>query len=210
MPRRVLILGATGLVGSELVAQLLEDPDVSEVITVGRRRPAGESPKLHPHVFALEDMRKHSDIFGVDQLFCALGTTIRKAGSQQEFRRIDHDLPLDAARLGLERGARHFLLVSSLGADSSSRIFYNRVKGELEDHVRALAYPTVTIARPSLLLGPREERRRGEDFGKKMGWLFPPKYRPIEGRDVARALVRAAREDRPGVRILESREMRGA
>ena len=210
MPRRVLVLGATGLVGSELVAQLLADPDVGEVITAGRRRPAGESPKLHPHVFQLEDMRKHSDIFGVDQLFCALGTTIKKAGSQQEFRRVDHDLPLDAARLGLERGARHFLLVSSLGADSGSRVFYSRVKGELEDHVRELGYPGLTLARPSVLLGPRQEHRPGEEFAKKIGWIFPAKYRPIEARDVARALVRAAAEDRPGVRILESREMRGA
>lgn len=207
MTRRVLVLGATGLVGRELVAQLLADDDVGEVLAIGRRRPEGISPKLHPHVFPLEEMRRHSDLFGADQMFCALGTTIRKAGSQAEFRRVDHDLPLEAARLALERGTRHFLLVSAIGADRRSRIFYNRVKGELEDDLRALGYPSLTIARPSLLLGPRQERRFGEEVAKRFGWLMPPKYKPIEASDVAAALIAASREEQRGVRILESAGM---
>lgn len=205
--RRVIVLGATGLVGRELIQQLLADDDVSEVVAIGRRRPEGNSPKLHPHVFPLEEMRRHSDIFGADQLFCALGTTIKKAGSQAEFRRIDHDIPLEAARLALERGTRHFLLVSAMGANSRSRIFYNRVKGELEDDLRSLGFPSLTIARPSLLLGPREERRLGEEIAKRFGWLMRGKYRPIEARDVAHALLSAARADSPGVQILESAVM---
>ncbi|HKR66829.1 MAG TPA: NAD(P)H-binding protein [Thermoanaerobaculia bacterium] len=206
--RRVLLLGATGLVGRELLTQLLADSDVSEVRVVARRATGTRNAKLIEHVFDLAEMEQHADVFAVDQIFCALGTTIKVAGSQERFRFVDHDLPLTAARLGLAQGARHYLLVSALGASRTSRVFYNRVKGELEDDLRALGYRSLTIAQPSLLLGPRTERRLGEEIAKRFGWLTPPKYRPIEGADVARALVDAARRDEPGVRVLESRAMR--
>jgi uncharacterized protein YbjT (DUF2867 family) len=205
--RRVLLLGATGLVGSELLTRLLDDPEVSEVRVVARRPTARQHAKLAEHVFELGEMERHADLFAADQIFCALGTTIKVAGSQERFRFVDHDLPLLAARLGLAKNARHSLLVSALGANARSRVFYNRVKGELENAVRALGYRAVTIARPSLLVGPRAERRFGEEVGKRLGWLMPAKYAPIEGADVARALVEAARRDEAGVRILESREM---
>lgn len=113
-----------------------------------------------------------------------------------------------AARLGLTQGAHHYLLVSALGASSQSRVFYNRVKGELEEKLTALRYPSLTMARPSLLLGPRPERRLGEEMAKRLGWLMPPKYRAIEALAVARALVDAARADIPGIHILENRDMR--
>lgn len=205
--RRVLLLGATGLVGSELLAQLFADRSISQIVTISRR-PLPNS-RVESHVFPLEEMHAYPDLFETDEIFCALGTTIKKAGSREEFRRIDHDLPLEAADLGRQHGASQFLLVSALGADSSSRIFYNRVKGELEDDLRNLGYPSITMARPSLLLGPRSERRPGEEIAKKLSWLTPSRYQPIEASAVARALVDAAREGRPGVRILESREMRG-
>jgi len=108
------------------------------------------------------------------------------------------------ARLALEGGARHFLLVSALGADPESRVFYSRVKGELERAVLALGYPGVTIVRPSLLLGDRQEFRLGEEIAKRFAWATPRTYRPVEARDVAATLVDAAREDRPGPRIIES------
>jgi uncharacterized protein YbjT (DUF2867 family) len=202
MTRRVLLLGATGLVGGELLRLLADEPTVGK-LTVLSRRPLPPDPRIEQHEFTFDPA-----FFAVDQIFCALGTTIAKAGSQEEFRRIDHDLPLAAARLGLDRGAQHFLLVSALGANRRSRVFYNRVKGEVEEAIIALGYRSVTIARPSLLLGPRAERRRGEEIAKRFGWLMPPKYRPIEAADVARALAAAARVDEPGLHVVESKEMR--
>jgi uncharacterized protein YbjT (DUF2867 family) len=136
-----------------------------------------------------------------------LGTTIRKAGSQQAFRTVDFAYPAEIARLGLERGAHHFLLVSALGADARSRVFYNRVKGELENAVLALPYRAHTIVRPSLLLGEREETRLGEKIGERLAFLAPRKYKPVHARDVAWTLVNAAAEDRAGVNVIESQRL---
>ncbi|HEX7150763.1 MAG TPA: oxidoreductase [Thermoanaerobaculia bacterium] len=206
--RRVLLLGSTGLVGRELLTMLLDDPTISHVTTIVRRASGVPHPKLAEHVIPMTELDRHASLFAVDQIFCALGTTIKVAGSQEAFRFVDHDLPVTAARLGRANGATHYLLVSALGANASSRIFYNRVKGETERDVIAAGFPSVTIAQPSLLLGDRKERRLGEDLAKPFGWLMPPKYKPIHVRDVARALVEAARVNAPGVRVLESREMR--
>lgn len=205
--RRVLLLGATGLVGSELLKLLAADAEV-ERITVIARRAVDAHAKVDVQLIDFGDMDRYPDLFAVDQIFCALGTTIRKAGSEREFRKIDHDFPLMAARLGVARGARHYLLVSSMGADSGSRVFYTRVKGETENGLLGAGFRSVTIARPSLLLGPRAEYRRGEEIAKRFGWLMPAAFKPIEARDVAVALVESARVDAPGVHILESRTMR--
>jgi uncharacterized protein YbjT (DUF2867 family) len=153
-------------------------------------------------------MDRHPEAFAVDAVLCALGTTIRLAKTKERFRHVDHDLPLAAARLGLERGATHYLLVSSLGANPASLIFYNRVKGEVERDLTALPYPRITIARPSLLLGPRKEHRLGEQLASRLGWLMPERARPIEARDVARALVALTKRTDRGVRIVESRELK--
>jgi uncharacterized protein YbjT (DUF2867 family) len=206
--RRVLLVGATGLVGRELLGQLLEDPDVAEVVALVRRPSGVNHPKLTERIGSLEDPSASLGERKVDQVFCALGTTIKEAGSQERFREVDFDYPMAAARYGRGSGATHYLLVSALGADSHSRVFYNRVKGEVEHAVSSAGFRSVTIARPSLLLGPRPRKRTGEELAKKFGWLVPAKYKPIEARDVARALVEAARRDEPGVRVLESREMR--
>ncbi len=206
--REVALLGATGLVGSELLRQLLEDEGVERVV-VATRRPTGiRHPRLDERVFPLEEMEGHADACAVGQIFCALGTTIRTAGSKERFREVDHDFPLAAARLGLGKGAQHFLLVSALGADARSFFFYNRVKGRLEDDLRSLGYPRLTLARPSLLLGERRERRLGEQVGARLAFLVPGPWAPIPAAVVARALVALAREDALGVRVIESGEMR--
>jgi uncharacterized protein YbjT (DUF2867 family) len=204
--RNVLLLGATGLVGRELLKLLLADDGVARLTVLARRPTGANHAKLDEHVIELSAMREEH-FAGVDQIFCALGTTIRTAGSEEQFRVVDHDLPLLAARVGLGAGARHFLLVSALGAKRNSRFFYNRVKGEVEDGLLALGYPSVTIARPSLLLGARAEFRLGERLAARLGWIMPLRTKPIQGRDVAAALVRAAAEDAKGARTLESREM---
>ena len=206
----LLVVGATGLVGRECVRQALDDPAVARVVVLARRplESAPPSAKLEAHVVDFERLDDRAPLFAVDAIICALGTTIRQAGSQARFRRVDFDYPLAVARLGLEQGARHFLLVSSLGASSRSRVFYSRVKGELEDAVLALPYRAVTIVRPSLLLGARAESRLGEEIAKRLAPLVPGRYKPVPAAAVAAALVRAAREDRPGHRIVESPEIR--
>ena len=207
-PRHAVLLGATGLVGRELLRQLLGD-DTFEGVRVIARKPTGEThPRLEEHVLELGEMHGQPRLFETDAIFCALGTTIKTAGSQERFRVVDYDYPLMAARLGKQQGAKHYLLVSALGANARSRIFYNRVKGEVERDLLALNYPRTTIARPSLLLGDRQEVRAGERVFSHLGWLMPPAYKPIHARDVAGALIEAARAQESGVQILESRAMR--
>lgn len=135
---------------------------------------------------------------------------MRQAGSQEAFRRVDFEYPLAVARAGLAGGARHFLLVTAVGSTAKSRFFYNRVKGELEDAVIALGFRSVTIARPSLIVGYREERRLGEQVAGVLGLIAPPSWRPVEAAAVARALVAAAQQDRPGVQIMENPALRAA
>jgi uncharacterized protein YbjT (DUF2867 family) len=144
----------------------------------------------------------------IDTIFCALGTTMKVAGTKEAFRFVDHDLPLLAARLGLAHGATHYLLVSSLGANAHARNFYTRVKGEVEDGLKAIPYRTLTIVRPSFLLGARKEFRLGERIVAALRFLFPSRLKPIEAHTVARALLALSKQMEPGVRIVESRELR--
>src|SRR5262249_18303925 len=206
--RSVLLLGATGLVGGELLRQLLADPTVGRVVALTRRPlEIGGSVKLSNEIVDFNGLADHADLFAVDQIVCALGTTIKQAGSQDAFRHVDFEIPLAAARLGLEHGAKDFLLVSALGASARSRVFYNRVKGELEDALRTLPFRSLTIARPSLLIGPRPKGRGGEEAGRRLGWLAPGRYRPVRASRVAAALVAAACRPEPGMRIIESNEI---
>ncbi len=208
--KSVLIIGATGLVGGECVREFAKHPAFERVVVLTRRPlPLGmRIPKVHEHVVDFDSLEDHADLFSVTHVLSALGTTIRNAGSKIRFRQVDHDYVVAAARLGAQQGAQHFLLVSSLGADSLSRVFYSRVKGEVEAAVAALSYRSVTIARPSLLLGERHEFRLGEIVTKPLAFLAPAKYRPVHARDVAGVLLQAAVLDQPGTRIIESRDIR--
>lgn len=206
--RSVLVVGATGLVGAETVRQLAADDTVKRVVVAARRIPDGLPAKVEAHVVDFDRLNEHETLFAVDQIFCALGTTIKQAGSQAAFRKVDFEYPLTIARLGLKNGARHFLLVSALGANPESGIFYNRVKGELEDQLRSLGYRAVTIVRPSLLIGARREFRLLERIGAVIGEVVPGRYRPVHAEAVARSLVTAARIDAPGLHIIESEEIR--
>lgn len=194
---------------------MLPDPEIARVVVVTRRplSPAVHSPKIELHVIDFERLAEHGAALSADAVICALGTTIKDAGSRERFRRVDLEYPLTIARIAREHGASHFLLVSALGADAQSRVFYNRVKGELETAVLALGYPRVTIVRPSLLLGRRTPARLGEEVAKRvvrwLGPVVPRRLRPVEARRVAEALVREARERAPGIRIIESAELRG-
>jgi uncharacterized protein YbjT (DUF2867 family) len=204
----IALLGATGLVGRNCLELLVGDRAFERIVVVARRR-FGEAtaPRVEGHLINFDELEAHADIFAVDQLMCAIGTTIKTAGSKERFRAVDYDIPLAAARMALKKGARHFLLVSSIGATASSRFFYLRVKGELEDALRTLGFRSVTIVRPSVLLGERGDVRFGEELAKRFGSLVPGKWKPVQARDVAQVLVRAAKEDEPGMRILESNEI---
>ena len=212
MAKRIaLVAGATGLVGQECLRLLAKDVGVEEVRALVRRPLPTETQALGVRecITDFDRLDGHPGWFQVDWVFCALGTTIRQAGSRAAFRRVDFDYPLGVAKAARAAGARHFLLVSAAGADDRSSIFYNRVKGELEEAVGLLGYPSLTIARPSLLLGDRSPPRLGEEIGKRLAWLFPPRWRPVQAGQVAAALVRAAQADEPGRRILDNTALRG-
>jgi uncharacterized protein YbjT (DUF2867 family) len=192
---------------------LLADSGFGRIVVVTRRplSPDVRSPKLATHVVDFDHLNEYDELFNVDAIICALGTTIRQAGSRTRFRTVDFDYPLAFARLGRRHGCKHFLVVTALGANTRSRYFYNRVKGELEDSLRGLDYPRLTIVRPSLLLGPRAELRLGEEVAKRvtrwLGPLVPRAFKPVEARAVAQTLVRAARDHGSGEQVIESGEI---
>jgi uncharacterized protein YbjT (DUF2867 family) len=208
--KTVLLLGATGLVGGHILKRLSEHEYCGRVVALTRSAIDGADAisKLDARIIDFERPDDWRDQVAADQTFCALGTTIRKAGSRDAFRRVDFEYPLTVARAALHGGCRHFLLVSAMGADPNSRAFYNRVKGQLEAAILGLGFDRVSIFRPSLLLGDRREFRPGEAVGQVLGrWLrfaIPDRYRPIHARTVAAAMVRVAVEDPPGNRTLAS------
>jgi uncharacterized protein YbjT (DUF2867 family) len=211
---RALLLGATGLVGGNVLDLLLNDPAYGRVVVLGRRPVDRRHPRLEQHVAELGRLDEHAGHFAVDDVFCCLGTTIRAAGSQEAFRRVDHDYVVGAARVAAAAGARRYLLVTAAGADSGSRFFYNRVKGDAEAGVRAQPFQGVVILRPSLILGPRAERRAAEALAQRVApalgaLLIGPlrRYRAVEAKTVARAMVRLAKERPRGVRVVESEEI---
>lgn len=206
----VLVAGGTGLVGRELVRLLARDNWISEVRVLARRPLPAElsQERVTELIVDFDHLQEKPEWFAVDAVFSALGTTIKKAGSQAAFRKVDFDYPLALAKAARARGARHFLFVSALGANARSPIFYNRVKGELEEAILALGYPSVTIARPSLLIGKRQEHRFGEELAKKFSCLLPSPWAGVQATQVAAALIAAAFESRPGVQILENKRLR--
>ena len=210
MSRTALLAGATGLVGSHLLEFLLAAAEWDRVVTLGRRTAPAQHDKLEQRVVDLGAVEAAADLPHADDVFCSLGSTIKQAGSQEAFRRVDHDYVVGLARAGVSAGATQFLLVSAVGADPESRIFYSRVKGETEMDVRKLPYRAIQIFRPSMLLGERAEVRLGERIAMMTAPLLPfvlvgrlRRYRPIQARDVARAMVRIAREAPRGPNVYE-------
>jgi uncharacterized protein YbjT (DUF2867 family) len=215
MSRTALLAGATGLVGSHVLELLLADETWSRVVTVGRRTTPLRHEKLEQRVLDLGAIAAHGDLPHTDDVFCCLGTTIKQAGSQDAFRRVDHDFVVGLARAGLRLGATQFLLISAIGADPESRVFYSRVKGETEAAVRKLPYRAVQLFRPGLLLGKRSEFRVGERIAMLTVPLLHPfllgglrRYHSIKASDVARAMVRIAREAPRGPNVWEYDGMR--
>ena len=213
--RTALIAGASGLVGGFLLRQLLDSPEYGRVVALGRRPLDLAHPKLAQVTSDFATLEKTAADLRCDDAFCCLGTTIRKAGSQAAFRAVDHVAVLAFAWAARRNGAGRFFVVTALGADARSRVFYNRVKGETEEALAVLDFKTLAIFRPSLLLGPRAETRRGERVGAAFMWLAEPlllgplrKYRAIQAEVVARAMVRCSfGRDGQGVLIFPSDEI---
>jgi uncharacterized protein YbjT (DUF2867 family) len=199
--RKALIAGASGLVGSELLKLLLDSEKYDKVLIIGRK----PIPIIHPKAtFVKVDFNTIDSFtppFMVNDVYCALGTTIKQAGSQEAFRKVDMDYVVGLGKYCEKQKAERFLVISAMGADANSRIFYNKVKGEMETAIQQLNIPAVFIFRPSLLMGKREEFRFGERFAQVMmgalGFLFMgsfKKYKPIKALTVAKSMVRAAFE----------------
>jgi len=198
------IAGATGLVGRALLERLLARPEVKQVTAIVRRPTGRTHAKLRELVVDFDHLETSLAGRSATHVFCCLGTTIGAAGSQEVFRRVDHDYPLALGRAALKGGARKVLVVTAMGANSKSRIFYNRVKGDLEQDLRALGLPELHLLRPSLLLGERTERRSGERLAMILAapmkaLLVGPlrKYRPIAASDVAEAMLKIGLRQAP-------------
>ena len=204
----ILHVGATGLVGRLVLARLLASPSVSRVVAPTRRPLGIDHPRLLNPVVDFEALPEDADWWAVEAVICTLGTTIADAGSQAAFRRVDHDYPLRVAQLAHRHGAHTYALNSALGANARSSIFYNRVKGELEDALAALDYPSLVLVRPGLIDGQRERPRAGEGralaVSRLLRPLLPKKWRPSRAERIADALVDAALHPPPGRSVVEA------
>lgn len=212
--RTALIVGATGLIGKNCLYQLLETKEYTRIIALVRKPLAIKHHQLEQVIVDFDKLDSYKDQMIADDVFCCLGTTIGVAGSQENFRKVDFDYPVKVAEICIHQGATQFLLVSAMGADAKSSIFYSRVKGDVEQAITNLNYKSFQIFRPSLLMGNRKEVRIGEIIGKVvmkgLGFLFIgplKKYKAIEGETVAKAMVKAAIGENTGKRIFQSDEI---
>lgn len=207
---KLIIVGATGLVGSHVLAQALVHPAVTAVVAP-TRKPLPAHPRLEQPRVDFEHLPEDAGWWRVDALVCTLGTTMKIAGSREAFRRVDHDYPLRAAQLALRHGTPVMALNSALGADARSRFFYNRVKGELEQDLAPLGFQSLTFVRPGLIGGDRQAFRAGEGVMlrvlKLLGPLLPRGWRINPAERIAAALLQAALEARPGVHQVGSDQL---
>ncbi|UOE92497.1 oxidoreductase [Alkalihalobacillus sp. LMS39] len=205
-----LIVGATGLIGNELLHYMIKQ-DVYEQITILVRRPLQiKNKKVNEMVVDFDKLEQYNTSFAVDDVYCCLGTTIKKAKSKQQMEKIDVDYPVKVAELAKQQGATQFIVISAIGADPSSNVFYSRLKGTLEQKLASVQFNRLLIFRPSLLLGERKEFR----FGEATAAFFAPvfsffcmgklrKYKPVEGRTVAVAMFQKAQKKEHGTFIYE-------
>lgn len=212
MASRALVIGSTGLVGSNLVQLLLSDDRFERVVSLVRRSSGVSHPKLDEHVIDFRSPESFAPLVRGDVLFSTLGTTIRAAKTKEAQYEVDHTFQYEVAKLAKAAGVRTYVLVSSMGADPKSRLFYSRMKGELERDVSLLGFPCLRILRPSLLAGDRQEGRFGERFAfgvaSALAWLPGIRtYRPIDARVVARAMIAAWADPTEGYKMYKADEL---
>lgn len=212
--KSALIAGSTGLIGSELLQDLLDGKEYDKVVAIVRRSLEIQHPKLEEKIVDFDKLGEYNDIFAVDDVFCCLGTTIKKAKTKEAMWKIDVEYPVEIANLASSNGAKNLLLVSSMNADPNSPIFYSKMKGKLEEEIKRIPFESVAIFRPSLLLGERQEFRLGERttaaIFTRVPFLFAgplKKYKAIEGKTVALAMYKAAQHNNPGITIFPSEQI---
>lgn len=212
--KSALIVGATGLVGKELVNILLNQTNYDSVMVLTRKLLPITHPKLEQIITDFDQLNQYQQHLQVDDVYCCLGTTIKTAGSQDAFRKVDFTYPLELAVLTKSLGAQKFLIITAMGADPNSKVFYSRVKGEIEAELKSLGFPALHIFRPSLLLGERQEFRLGERIGVILSPVLSflmvgslKKYKPIHARDVAMAMYQAGQLPKSGSFTHESDEI---
>jgi uncharacterized protein YbjT (DUF2867 family) len=207
MPKTAIVIGGSGLIGNLLVRALLQDEAYSSVRALVRKPLAIQHPKLTNLVLRFDDENALQIALTGDVVFCCVGTTIKKAGSQAAFRAVDRDLPLKCAAVAHKNGVTRFQLVSAVGAKASSSNFYLRTKGETENGLRETGFESLYFLRPSFLIGDRSEVRIGEQFAALiapvMRFLLPKKYRPVKAATVASKMIELDKSPQPGVHIIE-------
>jgi len=212
--KSAILVGASGLVGGELLNFLLQGEQYSKVIVLGRRPLNITHPKLEEIIVDFEYLDEYKESFSVDDVFCCLGTTIKKAKTKEGFKKVDVDYVLSLARIAKEMKVEKFLIVSSMGANQGSAIFYSKMKGLVEESLKKIGFNSLHIFRPSLLLGKRQEVRSGEAAASVLSQLLLfmfrgplRKYRPIDAKVVAKGMYRAAQKERDGHYIYMSDEI---
>lgn len=210
MPKTAIVIGGSGLIGNLLIEALLRDEAYSSVRALVRKPLAIQHPKLTNLVLRFDDENALQIALTGDVVFCCVGTTIKKAGSQAAFRAVDRELPLKCAAVAHKNGVAHFQLVSAVGAKASSSNFYLRTKGETENGLREIGFESLYFLRPSFLIGNRSEVRIGEQFAALvapvMRFLLPKKYRPVKAATVARKMIELDKNPQPGVHAIEGFE----
>jgi uncharacterized protein YbjT (DUF2867 family) len=210
--RKALIVGSTGLIGEFCLQALVDEPTYSEIIALVRKPLPKTHRKLKTIITEFDNLESELSNLHIDDVYCCLGTTIKKAGSRDAFKKVDLGLVAAIAELVRKQGAEQLLVISAMGANKDSKFFYNRVKGEMEAALQKMGYPCLRIIRPSLLLGPRKEFRLGEKTAVLLTHLFKPfllgslkKYRPVQAEEVAQFMVQVALEEPfTGVHVYES------
>lgn len=209
--KTALLIGSTGLIGSHLLNLLLDSNDYLKVITFVKRDTGIKHKKLTQHIIDFDKPETYKELVVGDDFFCTIGTTIKKAGSKEAFRKVDFEYPRLFAAFALQNKVKQFLIISSLGADTNSGNFYLKTKGEIQDFLKECNFESVSVLQPSLLLGERKEFRLGEKIGaffmKTLSFLFLgnlKKYKPIEGKTVAKAMLVIGQTNNSGFKIYES------
>ncbi|TRX22015.1 NAD-dependent epimerase/dehydratase family protein [Flavobacterium franklandianum] len=212
--KTALIIGSTGLIGSHLLELLLESTEYGKVITFVKRDSGFQNPKLEQHIIDFDKPETYKELVFGDDFFCTIGTTIKNAGSQDAFRKVDFGYPKEFSTIAMQNKVKQFLIISSLGADANSGNFYLKTKGEIQDFLKNCTFESVTVLQPSLLLGNRKEFRLGEKIGaffmKLFSFVFTgkiKKYKPIQSESVAKAMFTIAQKNYKGFHIIESDEI---
>jgi uncharacterized protein YbjT (DUF2867 family) len=215
MERSVLIAGATGLTGSEFLKISASENKLDKIVVLTRREIPSikDNPLFEQNKINFDRLSDYKSIINAEIIVCSIGTTIKKAGSEEEFRRVDYEIPYKLARFASENNSSYFILVSSVGADESSRNFYLKVKGELERDIKKLNFRGIHILHPSLLIGDRKEKRAGEKIGQKLSKLFSPlipaKYRPVDVNLVGKKIHDICVNPSDGVHVYEGKDFYG-